>query len=91
MWVKLTGVGSMKDFCTLCHWEFSTGHGGENDLTRHTSTGIHKKATLAKSLSNINTFFVTSTVENERIAATEALYASVCEKCICLMECSASY
>ena len=73
-WVKPVSGDSTKAFCTLCRREFSIGHGGENDLTQHASTEMHKKATLAKGASNIGAFFVTSTAENDKIAASEASY-----------------
>jgi hypothetical protein len=44
---------------------------GGNDLTRHTSTEMHKKAPLAKSASNIGAFFVASPVENDDLPPTE--------------------
>ena len=49
-------------------------HGGENDLTRHEDTDMHKKAVLAKGASNIVSFFATSTAEIDKIAASEVAY-----------------
>ena len=56
---------------------FSVGHEGENDLTQHASTEMHKKATLAKGASNIGAFFGAATVETDKIAASEASYHTV--------------
>lgn len=56
-WVK-----PVSDDCTKGNWtvrrrEFSVSHGGENNLTRHASCEMHKKAILAKGASNIGAFF----------------------------------
>lgn len=68
-WVKPVSGDSTKGFCTLCHWEFSIGYGGENDLTLHASTEMYKNAMLAKGASNIGASFITSTAENDSEAA----------------------
>lgn len=60
---KFSGDSS-KAFCTLCCQEFSIG--------QHASTEMHPEATLAKGASSIGAFFVTPTVENDKIAASEA-------------------
>lgn len=43
-------------------------------MTQHASTELHKKATLAKGASNTSAFFRASTVETDKIAASEASY-----------------
>lgn len=74
IWIKPVSGDSTKAFCSLCRREFSVAHGGENDLTKHASTEMHKKATLAKGASNIYGFFGVTTVETDKIAASEASY-----------------
>ena len=49
-------------------------HGGENDLTHREDSDMHKMAVLAKGVSNIGTFFATSTAEINKIAASEVAY-----------------
>ena len=49
---------------------FAISHGGENDLKKHASTDMHKRATKHKGAS-IATFFANSTAEQDRIAACE--------------------
>lgn len=73
MWGKPVSGDSTKAFCTLCHWEFSINHGGENNLT-YTSTGMQKKAKLAKGASNIDAICVMSTADNDKTVASEALH-----------------
>uniref|UniRef100_A0A8C6LFC2 Uncharacterized protein n=1 Tax=Nothobranchius furzeri TaxID=105023 RepID=A0A8C6LFC2_NOTFU len=73
-WIKPVSSNTTKAFCTLCRREFSVGHGGENDLTQHAATDMHKKAKQAKGASNIGAFLATSTAENDRVAAIEAAY-----------------
>ena len=52
----------------------SVGHGGENDLIKHASTEMHKKAALAKGAGNIGAFFEAPTVETDKVAASETSY-----------------
>lgn len=73
-WIKPVSGDSTKAFCTLCRRELSVGHGGENDLNQHASTEMHKKAKLAKGASNIGAFFGGTTVETDKIAASDASY-----------------
>lgn len=42
----------------LCHQEFSIRPGGENELTEHAATEMHKKATQAEGAINMTTFFI---------------------------------
>lgn len=59
-WIKPVSDDS-KAYCTVCRREFSISHGGENDVVRHASSEMHKKAMLAKGASNIGAYFATST------------------------------
>lgn len=71
MWGRPVSGDSMKAFCTLCRWEFSINHGGENNLTllsNYPSTGMQNKAKLAKGASNIDAIFVMSTDKLSRKA-----------------------
>ena len=43
-WVKPVSGELSRVFCNLCRREFSVGHGGENEVKKHASTEIHKRA-----------------------------------------------
>lgn len=73
-WVKAVATDARKAFCAVCCRELTIGHGGENDLTRHEGSDVHKKAVLAKGASNIGTSCATSLAEIDRIAANEVAY-----------------
>ena len=62
----------VKAFCKLCKREFLISHGGENDLTQHAETDMHKKNELAKGGSNIGTFFKPE--GDDSVAVSEASY-----------------
>ncbi|MED6281506.1 hypothetical protein CHARACLAT_022297 [Characodon lateralis] len=53
LWFKPVSSDVIKAFCSLYLWEFSIRHGGDNDLSQHASTEMHKKATASKGASNI--------------------------------------
>lgn len=72
-WVKAVTNDERTAFCTVCRRELSISHGGENDLTRHEGSHMHRKAILAKGTSYIGTFFASSTAEIDKIAASEVV------------------
>ena len=72
MWVKAVSGDSTKAVYFM-HREFSIGYEGENDLTLHASTEMHK-ATLAKGASNIGAFFMTSTEETDIVGKHLSVY-----------------
>ena len=65
--------------CEKCQSDFSIGHGGINDITRHLVSQRHKSADISASTSNkINEYYKsknTITTRDLEIAAAEGLWA----------------